>query len=58
MKAVNGVLSLYRRNDPISQVRESAELAIKCIGGREAEKALKINGVLSGEMKNLRTGNK
>ena len=49
---------LFRRNDPISAVRESAEIAIKHIGGTEASKALKINSVLSGEMKALRTSNK
>lgn len=47
-----------RRNDPISQVRDSAQIAIKFIGGSEADKALKINDVLSGEMKNLRASNK
>ena len=48
----------FRRNDPISHVRDSAQIAIKFIGGAEADKALKINDVLSGEMKAIRSSNK
>lgn len=49
---------ICRRNDPISQVRQAAEIAIRHIGGPEADKALKINKVLSTEMDKLRVGDK
>lgn len=50
--------AVCRRNDPISQVREAAEIAIRHIGGMEADKALKINTVLSIELKHLRATDK
>ncbi|XP_067932670.1 uncharacterized protein [Watersipora subatra] len=56
-KAVQKISDIWR-NDPISQVRESAEIAITHIGGAEAEKSLKINTVLSGEIRNLRPTDK
>ena len=43
----------YRRNDPISNVREAAQVALEKIGGEEAQKAMHITRVLSEEIKAL-----
>ena len=45
-----------RRNDAIKHVREAAEIALARIGGEQAERAIKVTQVLSGEMNNLRAG--
>ena len=48
----------FRRNEPIKNVREAAELALKRIGGDEAEETVKLTKVLSEEMSNLRGSSK
>jgi predicted nucleic acid-binding protein len=50
----NTIIFYYRRNDPISTVREAAKIAITKIGGDEAQGAIKVTQVLSEEMANLR----
>lgn len=48
------MLVFLRRNDTISSVREAAQVAIKQIGGEEANQALHITKVLSDEIQLLK----
>jgi hypothetical protein len=50
---VSGVFFLSRRNDVISTVREAAGIALKEIGGEEADKAIHMTKVLTEEIRIL-----
>nr|CAB3250471.1 G patch domain-containing protein 3 [Phallusia mammillata] len=52
--AIKKLVFLWR-NDYISTVREAAQIAIKQIGGDEAEQALHVTKVLSEEIQQLKT---
>lgn len=47
-------LQNFRRNDTISSVREAAQMAIDQVGGEEADQALHVTKVLSGEIQLLK----
>jgi len=51
--AIKELVHLWR-NDYISSVREAAHIAIKQIGGEEAENALRVTQVLSDEIASLK----
>ncbi|XP_072047426.1 uncharacterized protein [Amphiura filiformis] len=51
-QAVSTIVHLWR-NDPISNVREAAQVALEKIGGEEAQKAMHITRVLQDEIKAL-----
>ena len=48
------LFNICRRNDYISTVREAGHIAIKQIGGEEAETALRVTQVLSDEIASLK----
>ena len=55
-KAVPDLVSVWR-NDNISSVREAAQLALQKIGGEEADKAIQMTNILTGEMHALMMSN-
>ena len=48
------MLNIFRRNDPISTVREAAELALSKIDVPEAQRCIKVTQILSTEMSALK----
>ena len=48
-KAVPHLVDVWR-NDTISTVRKAAQLALQSIGGEEADKAIQMTNILTGEM--------
>ena len=50
----HGTMTFFRRNDPISTVREAAELALSKMNVPEAQRCIKVTQILSTEMSALK----
>ncbi|XP_013395160.1 uncharacterized protein LOC106162413 [Lingula anatina] len=57
MKAIGLLLEVWR-NEPIKDVRQAAEKALNLMGGKDAEKAIKVTQVLNSEIQKLKMAKK